>query len=93
MLDQVNRYLDNLQAQVSPLHIKTTMYLFLRFWDRTFSQVIINRDQLLKIKALIESHQKNVVLLPTHKSFIDMWLLSFIHQEEGIDLPFVCGDT
>lgn len=22
-----------------------------------------------------------------------MWLLSFIHQEEGIDLPFVCGDT
>jgi glycerol-3-phosphate O-acyltransferase len=55
MLDQVNRYLDNLQAQVSPLHIKTTMYLFLRFWDRTFSQVIINRDQLLKIKALIES--------------------------------------
>ena len=34
-----------------------------------------------------------MVLLPTHKSFIDMWLLSFIHQEEGIDLPFVCGDT
>jgi glycerol-3-phosphate O-acyltransferase len=61
------------------LHIKTSMYFFLRFWDRTFSQVVINREQLLKIKELIDSKQKNVVLLPTHKSFIDMWLLSFIH--------------
>jgi glycerol-3-phosphate O-acyltransferase len=55
------------------------MYFFLRFWDRTFSQVITNREQLLKIRELIASRQKNVVLLPTHKSFIDMWLLSFIH--------------
>jgi len=61
------------------MHIKTSMYFFLRFWDRTFSQVVINREQLLKIKELIDSKQKNVVLLPTHKSFIDMWLLSFIH--------------
>jgi len=26
------------------------MYFFLSFWDRTFSQVITNREQLLKIK-------------------------------------------
>ena len=69
------------------------MYFFLSFWDRTFSQVITNREQLLKIKELILQKEKNVALLPTHKSFIDRWLLSFIHQEEGIDLPFVCGDT
>jgi glycerol-3-phosphate O-acyltransferase len=34
-----------------------------------------------------------VVLLPTHKSFLDLWLLSFIHQETGTEMPFVCGDT
>lgn len=37
LIDQAYRYIDNLQGQVSPIHIKTSMYLFLRFWDRTFS--------------------------------------------------------
>ena len=79
MIDLVYKHIDNLQGEISPIHIKTSMYFFLSFWDRTFSQVITNREHLMKIKELILQKEKNVVLLPTHKSFIDMWLLSFLH--------------
>lgn len=54
LIEQVYKHIDNLQGQVSPLHIKTSMYFFLRFWDRTFSQIIINREHLLKIKEIID---------------------------------------
>lgn len=69
------------------------MLFFLKFWDNAFSQIIVNLDQLQKIQTLIKSQKSNVILVPTNRSFLDLWLLSFVHQQQGIQTPFVCGDS
>jgi len=40
---------------------------------------------------LMDSNVHNVVLVPTHKSFIDLIALSFIHYNFHFKCPFVCS--
>ena len=81
---EVAKYISSIEAQISPAYIKTAMLFFLQFWDNAFSQIVINLDQLQKIEKLIKSQRSNVILVPTNRSFLDLWLLSFIHQQQGI---------
>lgn len=32
------------------------------------------------------------MLLPTHKSYLDMWVLGLIHLAQGIEYPFSYGE-
>ena len=40
----------------------------------------------------MQEERGNVVLVPTHKSFMDLWILGMIHLDEGIEYPFSYGE-
>lgn len=46
----------------------------------------------MQLKKLVDSKKDNIILVPTHKSYVDFILLSFIHYHYKIDIPLVCGD-
>lgn len=46
----------------------------------------------MELKQLIESKESNVILLPTHKSYMDFILIGYLHYHFELDYPFVCGD-
>ena len=56
-----------------------TAYFFIKVWNKLYEQIVVNLDQLEEIKKLIQMKKEHVVLLPTHKSFMDLWILGFIH--------------
>ena len=76
---EVTKYISSIEAQISPAYIKMAMLLFLKFWDNAFSQIIVNLAQLNKIQNLMKSQTANMILVPTNRSFLDLWLLSFVH--------------
>jgi hypothetical protein len=76
---EVTKYISSIEAQISPAYIKMAMLLFLKFWDNAFSQIIVNLAQLNKIQKLMKSQTANMILIPTNRSFLDLWLLSFVH--------------
>ena len=41
---------------------------------------------------MLQEERGNVVLLPTHKSFMDLWILGMINLDEGIEFPFSYGE-
>ncbi len=79
LISEAEIYISSIEAQITPAYIKTAMIFFLKFWESAFSQIIFNVDQLQKIQILIKSQKSNVILVPTNRSYLDMWLLSFIH--------------
>jgi hypothetical protein len=54
-------------------------------------QIIVNESQLKELRTLLHSKSSNVVLVPTHKSYMDSILLGYIHYHYKLDYPFVCG--
>jgi glycerone phosphate O-acyltransferase len=43
------------------------------------------------MRNLLQSKHSNVVLVPTHKSYMDSILLGYIHYHYKLDYPFICG--
>ncbi|TNV85444.1 hypothetical protein FGO68_gene11996 [Halteria grandinella] len=91
LMAKIEKIVDQMQAEISPASIRLTAYFFLKVWDKLYEQIVVNQDQLNEIKKLIQAKQSRVVLLPTHKSFMDLWILGFIHVQQGIEFPFTCG--
>lgn len=56
-----------------------------------YDQIIVNESQLKELKTLLDSKSSNVVLVPTHKSYMDSILLGYIHYHYKLDYPFICG--
>jgi glycerol-3-phosphate O-acyltransferase len=57
-----------------------------------YDQIIVNESQFSQLRELIRSKKTNVVLLPTHKSYMDSILLGYIHYHFKLDYPFVCAN-
>ena len=57
-----------------------------------FDQIVINQGDLLQYKKDIFQAKKPVVLVPTHRSDLDFFILGTIFLQHGMDPPFVAGD-
>jgi len=89
---EASKLLRDLAAKFEPKIIKFQAYVAQKFYRRAFDQIIINETQVRKLKDLVNKSKEPVVLVPTHKSYMDFWLLTYICYYYDIDLPFVCGN-
>lgn len=44
IIAQVEKIVDEMQAEISPASIRTTAYFFLKVWDKLYEQIVINLD-------------------------------------------------
>jgi glycerone phosphate O-acyltransferase len=72
--------------------VRSILWFFQKVWQRVYEQIIVNESELIELRKIIKSKKDNVVLLPTHKSYMDFILLGYIHFHFKLDYPFVCGD-
>ncbi|KAF4684717.1 hypothetical protein FOZ60_007368 [Perkinsus olseni] len=86
MLDRImgNQRSDVLRGFVIVLH---------RVFTSIYDRVLVNHDGLGKLKELNQRGAK-ILLLPTHRSYIDFLVLSYICYYADIRLPFIAtGDN
>ena len=66
-------------------------FLIWKVWWRIYDQIIINHDQLLKLKELMNKNEGNVVLCPTHRSYVDFLIVSYVLFHSKMEVPFICA--
>ena len=71
---------------------RPTFWFFQKLWQKLYDQIIVNESQMQKLKQLLNDKSSNVILLPTHKSYMDFILIGYIHYHFKLEYPFVCGD-
>jgi glycerol-3-phosphate O-acyltransferase len=52
---------------------------------------VVDKESVIDTKTLIDSNLHSVVLVPTHKSFMDLITLSYVHYNFEVKCPFVCS--
>jgi glycerol-3-phosphate O-acyltransferase len=79
-------------AAIKPSTIRPLFYVFNKMWQRVFDQIIVNEVGLNQVRDIFTKGKDNVVLIPTHKSYVDNMLISYIHYFYKMQMPFTFGD-
>ncbi|CDW87851.1 male sterility protein [Stylonychia lemnae] len=91
-MKQAAGYLGEMQAVIRPSAVRPMLWLLSKIWQRIYDQIIVNESGLNNLKQLLQKKDQGVILVPTHKSFIDFLLVAYIHYHYQMDLPFTCGE-
>jgi glycerol-3-phosphate O-acyltransferase len=68
------------------------MYFFMKVWEKIYKNIQVNLDGIETVRKLTEDREHAVILLPTHKSFMDLWILGALHLELGLQYPLNYGE-
>ncbi len=91
MNKQAEKYLNEIEAHLRPSVLRSFLWIFQKIWQKFYDQIIVNESQLSQLKSILLNKDQNVVLVPTHKSYMDSILLGYIHYHYKLEYPFVCG--
>lgn len=67
-------------------------YFSHKLWKQIFEQIIVNNKQIEAIKKILSTAEpQTVVFAPTHKSFMDFWLISYVCFHYKLPLPLIAA--
>lgn len=58
---------------------------------RSWRKVIVNEQQISKLKTLYENRKGPVIIVPTHRSYVDFLVVSTIWYFYGLETPLICS--
>ena len=56
-----------------------------------YEKIIINEQELAKIKKICENRKGPIIFCPTHRSYIDFLLLSLVLYYYKMEVPHICA--
>ncbi len=76
---------NSLSTQVNSTTTQSLAYLLRKFWRSAYDGIYVNMDGLKRIK---KAEKKGpVILLPTHKSYADFIIISYLFYEHNMAIP------
>eukprot|EP00750_Incisomonas_marina_P014133 INCI17608.4.p1 GENE.INCI17608.4~~INCI17608.4.p1 ORF type:complete len:1235 (+),score=194.75 INCI17608.4:93-3707(+) len=66
-------------------------YVIRKVLRNLYEDIIVDFQGITRVRALVEEDKAPVVLLPTHRSYVDFLLVSYIFFTFSIDLPFIAA--
>lgn len=62
-----------------------------KIFTKTFKKVIVNDQQIQRLKQVFASRKGSIVFTPTHRSYVDFLVLSTILYIYGMEVPMICA--
>jgi len=89
---RVLKLLKEMQATPDTTTIKAFEVLLDRVFHRIYAGIELDMEGLARLKTL--SKEGSLVLLPSHKSYVDFLVLSYLFNEHNLQLPMIAaGDN
>ena len=60
-------------------------------FENSYSHVIINENQIKKLKEIFTSRKGPVIFCPTHRSYVDFLVISTVLYFYGLEVPLICA--
>ncbi|PIK62477.1 putative dihydroxyacetone phosphate acyltransferase [Apostichopus japonicus] len=79
--------LDDMAHAQSLTNLRTLAYIFPKLYKRLLRHLYVNKDGIEKLRAQVKDAP--VILLPTHRSYQDFLVMTYVCFHYGLPLPFV----
>jgi len=88
---RVKEILNRMMARMSFQKMRILGYIIHKAYKSMYEMVVVDRNSMTKLKELNESGQGNVVYCPTHRSYVDFLVLSYVLYAHDIKVPHICA--
>ncbi|OMJ82851.1 hypothetical protein SteCoe_16318 [Stentor coeruleus] len=62
-----------------------------KFWRAIYEKVVVNHNQLNEMAKIINNSNVPLVILPSHRSYIDFLIVSYLFFSFGIKMPYIAA--
>ncbi len=81
-----------LTSDIRPNMVKAFGYGLRKIWRAIFEKVVVDDKALKKISKIMRDKTKGPILfMPTHRSYIDFLVLSYILFSYGMEVPYIAA--
>jgi len=87
--EQAKAIIDRMATRLHMPVVRTVAWFFRKVWRQMYDRVDVNETELRKLPELI--HKGPVILVPSHRSYIDFLILSFILFAYDICIPHIAA--
>ncbi|XP_023047540.2 dihydroxyacetone phosphate acyltransferase isoform X1 [Piliocolobus tephrosceles] len=87
--EEVSEILDEMSHKLRLGAIRFFAFTLSKIFKQIFSKVCVNEEGIQKLQRAIQEHP--VVLLPSHRSYIDFLMLSFILYNYDLPVPVIAA--
>uniref|UniRef100_A0AC34RF84 Phospholipid/glycerol acyltransferase domain-containing protein n=1 Tax=Panagrolaimus sp. JU765 TaxID=591449 RepID=A0AC34RF84_9BILA len=88
---EAKEIVSNMAQEFSLPAVKVIGYGVVKVIKKLFDAIYVNLDQLRSLKAKVATN--SVVLMPTHKTYVDFLLLSLLCYHEDVTLPAIAAGS
>lgn len=71
--------------------IRTFAWVLKKVWRNTYEKIVIDQKALKKLAKLRASATGPIIIAPTHRSYIDFLIVSYIFFSFNISVPFIAA--
>ena len=89
--EYVNQILDRMASRLDFTKMRMLGYIIHKAYKSMYEKVVVNYEGLERVRALSDKQDYNVIYCPTHRSYVDFLILSYILYAHKIKVPHICA--
>lgn len=80
-----------MQARMNHRTVQFLSWFLHKVWRRIYEQIVVNSPAIEGLKELVKKNKGNIILCPTHRSYIDFLIVSYIMYQFNMSVPHICA--
>mmetsp|Transcript_6857 Transcript_6857/g.12463 ORF Transcript_6857/g.12463 Transcript_6857/m.12463 type:complete len:1134 (-) Transcript_6857:48-3449(-) len=88
---QANDIATRMFADFNMKYIRYFGWVLKKVWRHTYEKIVIDQKALKKLAKLRASNTGPIIIAPTHRSYIDFLIVSYIFFAHNIGVPFIAA--
>jgi len=86
-------YLDEIASTLTDGPPRSFAWALRKIWRRIYEGIRVHEEGLESLRKVIADAKHPVVLVPTHRSYVDFLMLSFLFFAFNLPVPFIAATT
>ncbi|CAK4143479.1 unnamed protein product [Aphanomyces euteiches] len=86
---QVNEIFTKMASTIDYKTVRMAGWLLRKVWRQMYEKIIVDEAGLEEIRNLVKARQGPIVLIPTHRSYIDFLMMTYLFFAYNIPIPHI----
>jgi glycerol-3-phosphate O-acyltransferase len=80
-----------LASDIRPPMLKTFGWFLRKLWRTVYDKVVVDDEKMRELVKIRENSKTPILFLPTHRSYIDFLVISYILFSYGLEVPYIAA--
>jgi len=88
---EAKEIITRMQSRMNHKTVQFFSWFLHKVWRSIYEQIVVNSKAIDGLKKLVEGNKGNIILCPTHRSYVDFLIVSYIMFQFKMEVPHICA--